>query len=254
MGLFGSGGSGGIGGTISSLSNMISGKASSTVGSLAYLFGGGRDEMTSGSQIAMDEYKKYMEDALSSIGQHETQGRSDLEKYLASSQEYGSPYRQAGNAGLKAYMGSMGLGGAAEKQSALEAFQTSPSYQFALNQGLQQQQRQAAASGQRGSGAEQKALTQYATNLANTEYNQWQQGLMGLTNMGAQANEQAANRAYGTGGSLSNLGQEYSKQTSGVYSDMAQAMAEMQMQKAAAAAQGKSEKTSAWGGLAGGLF
>jgi hypothetical protein len=217
-------------------------------GGIASLFGGSNDYSGMYGESG-DIFKQYMDQAMANSQSHENQGRGDMQQYLQMSQGYGDPYRQGGNSALQSYLGSMGLGGAGARQSALESFQTSPSYQFALNQGLNAQQKNMSAVGGRGSGAEKKALTQYATNLANQEYSQWQQGLAGLTNMGAQANEQAANRAYGTGNNLAQLGLGYSGQQTGMYSDIAQAMAEAKMAEAKAKSEQASQNSSGWGSL-----
>jgi len=202
---------------------------------------------------AMDEFKKYMEQSQQEIRGHEAQGRSDLEKYLAEAQGYGAPYREAGETSLQSYLGSLGLGGAQARQAALEAFKTSPGYQFALNQGLLQTQKNAAATGARGSGAEQKALSKYAQNLASQEYGGWQKALEGLTGMGQQASEQAAQRSYGTGTTMANLGANYSQQISSTFKDLASEMMAAQLAKSQAQAQASAEKASGWGSAIGGL-
>jgi hypothetical protein len=131
----------------------------------------------------------------------------------------------------------------------LQAFQTSPSYQFGLSQGLGSLQRQSTATGGRGSGAEKKALMNYATNLANTEYGGWQKGLQGITGIGQQSAEQAAGRAYGTGGLLSNLGFNYSGQFNDLYKSAGQVAAEAEMAKAKAQAEGSEANTKAYGSM-----
>ena len=216
------------------------------------LFSGGGN-YGEGYDKAVSMYQGYMDQATQNIQNHETQGRGDLSSYLAQAQQYGDPYRQAGNSALQTHMGSMGLGGQAGRQSALQAFQTSPSYQFALKQGLGAVQRNNTAAGGRGSGAEQKALTQYATGLANQEYGSWQKGLAGLVGMGQDANEAAAGRTYGTGNQLAQLGSGYSQQQTDVTSQIAQAIAEAQMAKTKAEAQQKSSNAGGWGDVVGGL-
>lgn len=222
-------------------------------GTLGGLFGGGQEDYGKYYDEAMKQYKEYMDKALESINQHETQGRTDLTDYLAQSQEFGVPYREAGTTALSSYLGSLGLGGAQARQSALESFHASPAYQSALNQGLSAIERNNAAGGGRNSGAEKKALMNYATDLANKEYGTWQNQLAGLVNTGQQSSESAAQRSYGTGGSLANLGLGYSQQITGAYSDIAQAMAEAQMAKAQAAAQQSASQGGGLGSLMGGL-
>jgi hypothetical protein len=228
----------------------IGGVAGGLIGGFS---GGDDDEGPNYFNEAGDEYKKYMDQSLASSKAHEAQGRIDLETYLNKSNEFGQPYRAAGASALQSYMGSMGLGGPAARQSALETFHTGPGYQMALNQGLETQRRNAAANGARGSGAEQKALTSYAMNEADKQYGQWQQGLAGLTNMGQQSSENAAQRTYGTGGSLAQLGLGYSNEISNSYSSIAKAMSEAKMAQAQAAAKQSGGGLAALGGMAGSM-
>jgi hypothetical protein len=216
------------------------------------LFGGGND-YGQAYDTSMDKYMTYMDQASQQLGQHEAQGRSDIQNYLAQSQEYTQPYQQAGVSGLQAYLGSVGLGGQAGRQSALSAFQTSPGYQFALNQGLQGVQRGLSASGMQGSGAEQKALNDYAQGVANQEYNQFQNRLMGLAGMGQTSAENAAGRTYSAGTNMANLGYGYGSQYSQLSQSIAQAQAEAEIAKAQAEAEAKAAKGSGFGGLIGGI-
>ena len=216
------------------------------------LFGGGND-YGQAYDTSMDKYMTYMDQASQQLGQHEAQGRGDIESYLAKSMGYTQPYMQAGTTGLQSYLGSLGLGGNEARQSALSSFQTSPGYQFALNQGLQGVQRGLSASGMTGSGAEQKALNDYAMGMANQEYGNWQNRLSGLAGMGQTSAESAAGRTYGAGTNLANLGLNYGQQYSQLSQSIAQAQAEAEIAKAQAEAEAKSAQGSGLGGLIGGI-
>lgn len=87
------------------------------------------------------------------------------------------------------YNNAMGLGGAEGNQAARDAFQTSPGYEFALNQGLQATQRAASANGFLGSGNVMTALQDRGQGLANQEWNTWVDRL----GQGAAANTGALN-------------------------------------------------------------
>lgn len=60
-------------------------------------------------------------------------------------------------------------------QGAVNQFQQSPGYQFAVDQALGQVQRQGASRGLLDSGAGLKAMTDRAQGMANQEFNNWQQ-------------------------------------------------------------------------------
>jgi hypothetical protein len=216
------------------------------------LFGGGKD-YGEAYDTSMDKYMTYMDQASQQLGQHETQGRSDIQNYLAQSQGYTQPYQQAGTSGLEAYLGSLGLGGQQGRQSALSSFQTSPGYQFALNQGLQGVQRGLSSSGMTGSGAEQKALNDYAMGMANQEYGNWQNRLSGLAGMGQTSAESAAGRTYGAGTNMADLGFGYGQQYSQLSQSIAQAQAEAVIAKAQAEAEAQAAQGSGFGGLIGGI-
>lgn len=71
------------------------------------------------------------------------------------------------------YNNALGLGGAEGNQAARDAFQTSPGYDFALNQGLQATQRAASANGFLGSGNVMTALQDRGQGIANQEWGSW---------------------------------------------------------------------------------
>lgn len=217
---------------------------------MSFLF---NDDYLNSYDTAENEFENEMQKAEQALQIHEQRGTSQLRRALIGSQMYGKPYRQTGKSALSAYAGSLGLGGAQGKQSALAAFQTSPGYQFALNQGLQGVSRGMAASGLTDSGAEQKALSDYAMGKANQEYSQWQNQLKGLAGIGQESSEQAAQRLYGTGNTSAQLSQAYGRDYANMYGQIAQAQAEMEMAKAQAAAKQQASDEGFWGDVAGGV-
>ena len=79
--------------------------------------------------------------------------------------------------------------------NALSNFQTTPSYQFRLNQGVQALDRSAAARGMVNSGAQQKAVTQFGQDYATNEYGNYLNRLNNLAGLGQNATNQVS--AYG---------------------------------------------------------
>lgn len=100
-----------------------------------------------------------------------------------------TPYIGAGQSALKSLLGFYGLpggnpGGAA---AAFNQFTQLPSYQFPLQQGLLQTNRQLAASGLIGSGAALRDATKFAQDYASTGLGTYLSGLGGISGAGSQA-------------------------------------------------------------------
>lgn len=81
-----------------------------------------------------------------------------------------SPYTQAGQTALSQLMGQIGQGGYFNQTYSGQDLYNDPSYQFRLKQGLNSVQSGAAAKGGLLSGATLKALNNYASDYASTEY------------------------------------------------------------------------------------
>ena len=110
-------------------------------------------------------------------------------------QLYGQTQQGVGQLG-----NALGLGGAAGNQAATQAFQNNPGYQFQLQQGTQNVDRNQAAAGMLGSGNTDAAVSNYTTGLANQSWNQYLQNLQPY--LGA-----AQGAAGGIGNLFSQLGQ-----------------------------------------------
>jgi hypothetical protein len=204
------------------------------------LFDGGAEE-------ANREYQKYMQQALDEMRASEAQGRGDITGYSRQALGYGEPYREAGQQALGAYEGTLGLTGGRGQQTALDRFKASPGYQYAVNQAMQGVRRAEAGRGLGGSGAEEAELQRRAEGLASQEYGQYQNRLASLAGSGQQVAGQAAQLAYGTGGTLANLGQRYSAQQAAALGQMGQSAAEAKM--AGSSGLGKAIGTLAGGAL-----
>lgn len=129
------------------------------------------------------------------------------------------PFARGGTDAYNMTLGALGLGGQGGRDAATEAFQTSPGYDFQLNQGLQAIDRSAAARGSLQSGATLKALQGYGQGLANQEYNNWLGNLGKLSSAGmgalgtqAQLREAQGNRIFSGYG---NIGQAQAQQSAG---------------------------------------
>lgn len=203
------------------------------------------------TQQAINAYNEQANKAQEAINQHEAQGRTDITGYLANAQKYTQPYTQAGQSALSSYMGALGLGGSQANLNAINSFQTSPGYQFAVNEALKGTQAKGAATGTTGSGAEQKALMKQAQGMANQEYSNWENQLRSLAGMGQTSAEAAAQREMGAGTELAKQGQGYSTSLSDLFQNMGAANANAILAQMAMESKDAAANKSLFGGLIG---
>lgn len=132
-------------------------------------------------------------------------------------QNYYDPYTQAtsGSAGMQA--NALGLGGAAGNQAATEAFQAGPGYQFALDQGLQALNRNAASRGMLASGNNSQDILRFSQGLANQEYGNWLNRLGDFSRLGLGA----AQGQTGRQSDLASLDTGYGNAQANIYSNTA---------------------------------
>jgi hypothetical protein len=130
------------------------------------------------------------------------QTRADYAPWMATGE--GALYGLADASGVPRPDGNGGF-------TAGHGFQTSPGYQFRLNQGLDAIDRRNAAHGMLLSGAEAKGINDYAQGTASDEYGNYTNRLAALAGLGQTANAGAAgaaqNYAAGNSASLNTQGQ-----------------------------------------------
>lgn len=83
-------------------------------------------------------------------------------------------------------------------------FETSPGYQFRLDEGIKAIQRSAAARGALSSGATMKSLNNYAQGQASGEYNNYVNSLMNLAGIGSGATSGTASAGAQAAGGIAN--------------------------------------------------
>ena len=140
-------------------------------------------------------------------GQQQLNGRTDQGAASATAGNSGyTPALQSGGAASGALANALGLNGPTGNASATAAFQTSPGYQFGVDQATDAASRSAAAAGSLGSGNTLDAITRLGSHLADSEYQNY---LGNLSNLGTQgltaasgvsANDRAAGTLQGTAG------------------------------------------------------
>jgi hypothetical protein len=112
-----------------------------------------------------------------------------------------APWRTTGGQALGASADLLGLNGPDAAAAAMGNFQTSPGYQWSMDQGTRAVDAGAAARGMLRSGAEIKAQQTFGTGLADQEFQQYYKNLTGLSTLGENAAAGGATTAQ-TAGSL----------------------------------------------------
>ena len=97
------------------------------------------------------------------------------------------PYATTGQTGLTATNDLLGLNGQPAADAAMARFQSSPGYQFQLDQGLRAVDAGAAAKGMLRSGATLKGEETFGQGLANTDFGNYYNRLAGLAGGGLTA-------------------------------------------------------------------
>jgi len=213
------------------------------------IFGTGGGSKAAGK--ANEAYEAQIQKAIAEYRSSEKQGRGDVEGYYQKGLDFEQPYLQAGQQGLQSYLGTLGLG---DRQGAINRFQQSSGYKFALQQGEQATRRGEAARGLSGSGAEQRALTQFGQGTADQEYGKYQSQLAGVASMGAGMSQTAAGQAMGTGRYLASLGQGYAQDIGGAYGSLGAGKANSIMAGYGADASQRAALFNAYGKMVGGAM
>jgi len=99
----------------------------------------------------------------------------------------------AGSSANQMYANALGLNGAVGNAAATSAFQTSPGYQFQVDQATEAAKRNAASMGMLGSGNTMIGIADRTQNIANQEYNNW----LGNLNTASQSGQNAAGSQAG---------------------------------------------------------
>lgn len=99
----------------------------------------------------------------------------------------------------------------------LDVFQASPDYNFRRQEGMRGIENSFAARGGAASGNALRALTDFNSNLASSEYGNFTNRLLAMAGMGQASTNQAVNAAQYTGGNVANLlGQQANARASGI--------------------------------------
>lgn len=162
---------------------------------------------------------------------------SALNRGYSDAAGFQQPFYSSGTRSLSELTALLGLNGTQAANDAMGRFQTSPGYQFQMEQGVGALDRSAAARGGLYSGAQGKALTEYGQGLANQEFNNRLMMLSDLASRGQQA-----------GGTLSSLSASQGQQAGDLMANRGLALADVATQRGRAL----SDMYVGQGGVAGG--
>lgn len=118
-----------------------------------------------------------------------------------------APYQAAGTQAENTLASLYGNNGTAQQTAAQQGFQNSPGYQFALNQGLNAINADAAAKGQTLSGNTMEGINNYAQGTASQQYNNYVNQLQNLASGGLSAAGGAGTAQLAGAGAKAQLGQ-----------------------------------------------
>lgn len=187
---------------------------------LGSMFGGSQQDPFAAAQQSMSQIPGYLQQYL---GPYAQAGMSALPQLQ---QQYGQLINNPG-----ALLASMGSG-----------FQQSPGYQWDVSQATNAANQAAAAGGMTGSPAEQQQLATTVTGLANQDYQNYLNNVMGLYGQGLSG----LGGLYQTGyGASSGMGEDLS--------DYAESQANLAAAQANWQNQQQQGQAGTWGGILGGL-
>jgi hypothetical protein len=135
------------------------------------------------------------------------QGKNAIEQATGEGIAAEQPYLQTGNAAENTLANLYGNNGTAAQTAAQQNFTNTPGYQFALNQGLNAVNANAAAMGSPLSGNNQEAINNYAQGAASQNYNNYVNQLQNMAGGGANAASSIGNLAMTGAGGVAGVGQ-----------------------------------------------
>ena len=157
-------------------------------------------------------------EAITSAG---TTGANTQKDYLGQVTGELSPYTTLGSKSTNQLEGALGENGTFDPS----AITNNPAYQFAIQQGNQAGQRQAAAMGNAGNSGTAAMIGNQVAGTASQFYNQYIQNLMGAAGMGQTSATQLGNLTYNTGANISQIAQNSGVAQAGLYSGAGETIA-----------------------------
>ncbi len=136
--------------------------------------------------------------------QYNQQGMQNQQQQYDQGLGYLNPYQQAGTQALGQYQGYLNQFQDPNQyyNNVMSNYQQSPAAQFQIQQGEQSANRAAAAGGNVGTPAEQKALMQYSQGVSNQDMQQYFNNQMGISNQYGQGLGNLMNQGFGAAGQM----------------------------------------------------
>lgn len=175
-----------------------------------------------GSLIGTGAQLYGQQNAGQAISSAATSGIGQAQSYLGNVNSLYAPQTQLGNSAMSALGSAEGLNGQPADYS---GFENMPGYQFAVQQGTQAIQRQAAAMGSAYTPNTAQAVGQYVTGTAMQDYNTYISQLQNSAGLGAQANQTLAGANLQTAGNIEQLGMNSGMAQAGIYTGAGQTVA-----------------------------
>lgn len=141
------------------------------------------------------------------FNQPNTQGANAINSATQQAQANYAPYLTAGNQAENTLSNLYGNNGSSAQTTAQQNFANTPGYQFALNQGLNSINANAAAMGNPLSGNNEEAINNYAQGAASQNYNNYVNQLQNQASGGLTAATGSGNAGLTGAGAISGIGQ-----------------------------------------------
>lgn len=176
-----------------------------------------------------------------------TAGIGQANKTLGNINSLYTPQSTLGNQAMTTMSSSLGLNG---KPANYSNFLNMPGYQFAVGQGTQAIQRQAASMGSAYTPNTAQAVGQYVTGTAMQDYNTYINQLNQASQFGQNANAALSNANLNTAGNIEQLGMNAGMGQAGMYTGMGQTIGGGGV-NGSGVGQGGAAGASPWGALIG---
>lgn len=183
-----------------------------------YVTGGGSPNGSDPLVLASTQNRGVLSKFLGEGNANLANGYNGAQSFLSQVGGLYQPMRARGAAANTLYSDALGINGQGGVQRAQAAFQTSPGYQFGVDEATKAAERAASAGGMLSSGNTIDAVTRLASGLANTEQGNWLNRLAGVGG-------QEATGVQGIAGGLNNQGElayGYGTDKTGLLSQVAQ--------------------------------
>jgi hypothetical protein len=178
------------------------------------------DNAGSLGQIAGTGAQLYgQQNAAEAVEKANTAAAGTQAQYLGTAGGYYQPYLGLGSGAASALGRALGTNGQPADYS---GFMNMPGYQFAIQQGQQAAERQAAAMGNAGNSGTAAMIGNQVAGTAMQDYNNYIQQLQGAAGLGATSADQIGNLTYKTGANISQLQGNTGQSQAGMYTGMGQ--------------------------------